>query len=146
MADPRSGTAAAFLGLYPPTLTASPEDGVSSRNARLQKALDYVHAHADQPISVADIAAAAGLSVRSIQETFQRTLGQTPMAYLHHVRLTAVRQELLQNNRSTTTVGAVARKWGFGHLGRFSSSYYATFGEHPRHTLRSIDGPRAKRS
>jgi AraC-like DNA-binding protein len=34
------------------------------------------------------------------------------------------------------TVAEVAAKWGFWHLGRFASTYRATFGELPSQSLR----------
>ncbi|MGN6407903.1 MAG: helix-turn-helix domain-containing protein, partial [Curtobacterium sp.] len=47
-----------------------------------------------------------------------------------------VRAELLAAEPGTITVGAVARRWGFAHLGRFSGAYRQRFDEHPSHTLR----------
>jgi len=41
--------------------------------------------------------------------------------------------------RPGETVGAVARRWGFAHLGRFSERYAREFGERPSDTL---GGPR----
>ncbi len=35
------------------------------------------------------------------------------------------------------TVTEIASRWGFNHLGRFSSVYLHRFGEAPSHTLRS---------
>jgi AraC-like DNA-binding protein len=36
----------------------------------------------------------------------------------------------------TTTATAVARKWGFGHYGRFAADYRRRFGHKPSETLR----------
>jgi AraC-like DNA-binding protein len=36
-----------------------------------------------------------------------------------------------------TTVTAVARKWGFGHYGRFAADYQRRFGRKPSETLRT---------
>ncbi|PYY31866.1 MULTISPECIES: AraC family transcriptional regulator [unclassified Curtobacterium] len=130
------GTAAAFLRMYPPTVLALPPEVLLPRRARLRAAVEYIHEHVADPMTVADIADAAGLSVRAIQEAFQRGLGQTPMRYLQHVRLDQVRRELLQLESSTTTVQDVARRWGFAHLGRFSAAYRIAHGEYPRTTLR----------
>lgn len=129
-------TAAMFLDLYPPTVPVLPPAALLPRRARLRAAIEYVHAHAHAPITVSDIADAAGLSVRALQETFQRNIGRTPMAYLLEVRLEQVRTELLRADPATTTVQQVARRWGFSHLGRFSGTYAAAYGEYPKHTLR----------
>jgi AraC-like DNA-binding protein len=130
------GTAAAFLRMYPPTATALPPAVLLPRRARLRAAVEYVHERAAEPMSVSEIAGAAGLSVRATQEAFQRHLGLTPMQYLQHVRLDHVRRELLRADPTTTAVQSVARRWGFAHLGRFSAAYRDAYGEYPRNTLR----------
>jgi len=33
-------------------------------------------------------------------------------------------------------VAAVAERWGFAHLGRFSAAYFRRFGEYPKASLR----------
>ena len=131
------GTAAAFLRMYPPTVTALPPAVLLPRRARLRAAVEYVHEHVAEPLSVSDIAGAAGLSVRATQEAFQRHLDQTPMTYLLRTRLERVRRDLMQAEPSGTSVQTIARRWGFAHLGRFSAAYRNEFGEYPRATLRS---------
>lgn len=130
------GAAAAFLDLYPPTVPALPPALLTPKRARLRSAVEYVRHHAHEAVSVGDIAAAAGLSVRSVQEGFVRDLGRTPMTYLQEVRLEHTREELLAADHRETAVQDVARRWGFGHMGRFSAAYHRAFGEFPRETLR----------
>ena len=128
-------TAAAFLDLYPPTVTAVPAVLLAPRKARIRAAVEFLHAHADEPLTVSDIALAAGLSIRAVQEGFVRDLAVSPMAYLLRLRLERVRADLLQLDPATTTVQVVARRWGFAHLGRFSAAYRREFDEYPRTTL-----------
>jgi len=130
------GTAAAFLRMYPPTVTALPPAVLLPRRARLRAAVEYIHEHVAEPLSVSGIASAAGLSVRATQEAFQRHLDQTPMTYLLRTRLERVRRDLMQAGPSGTSVQTIARRWGFAHLGRFSAAYRNEFGEYPRATLR----------
>lgn len=130
------GTAGAFLRMYPPTVTTLPPAVLLPRRARLRAAVEYVHEHVAEPMSVSDVAGAAGLSVRATQEAFQRHLGVTPMQYLLQVRLEQVRRELLQADPTTAAVQTIARRWGFAHLGRFSAAYRNAYGEYPRNTLR----------
>jgi AraC family ethanolamine operon transcriptional activator len=49
------------------------------------------------------------------------------------VRLNAVRREL-RNGTADQTIGDVAARWGFWHMGHFSHDYKALFGETPSHT------------
>ena len=110
---------------------------------RLRGAIRYVHEHAGEDITVADIAAGAELSERGLQDLFRRRLAVTPMRYLREVRLDRVHLELASRRggpvtSGVTTVGAVARRWRFGHLGRFAAAYRQRFGESPHETLRRV--------
>lgn len=128
--------AAAFLAMYPPRVPTMSSEFLLPRRARLQAAAEYLHEHATEPVRITDVAAAAGLSIRSLQEGFQRALGRSPMQYLLRVRLECVRSDLLLADPARTAVREVARHWGFSHLGRFAAVYAAEFGEYPRETIR----------
>ena len=111
--------------------------GNGPEHHRLRRALEYVHEHAREPIGTPEIAAAAGLSPRGLQQSLRRHLGQTPGDLLRSVRLDGARGDLLRGDRDETSVADVARAWGFGHLGRFSATYRLRFGELPSESLRS---------
>ncbi|WP_069711978.1 helix-turn-helix domain-containing protein [Curtobacterium sp. ER1/6] len=106
------------------------------RNARIRSAVETIHARAHEPLTVSEIARAADLSVRGLQESFQRTLDRTPMQYLREVRLRRAHDDLLRAEPATVSVAEVASRWGFTHMGRFSGEYLRRFGEYPKHTLR----------
>lgn len=98
---------------------------------------EYLKAHADSPVSLADMAALTGVSIRSIQAAFRTSRGYTPMEFLRARRFELARQRLLTGRESRdTTVTQVALGCGFEHLGRFSIEYRLRFGESPRDTLR----------
>ena len=100
------------------------------------RATAFIDAHLADPLSVGDIARAARLSVRGLQNAFARVLDTTPAAYVRGARLAAVRAELVAAEPPQTTVADVARRWGFAHLPRFAQHYRAEFGEQPSETLR----------
>lgn len=110
---------------------------LASGSRRLALAVEYLHEHAHEPISVAEIARAADLSVRGLQVALSRALDVSPTVLLRQIRLDRVHADLAVATPETATVGGVARRWGFSHLGRFSASYHERFGEHPSTTLRS---------
>lgn len=111
------------------------DERVTTRS--VSRALSYIDDRLAEPITVGDIAAAAGLSVRGLQDAFRRDLDITPMQQLTRARLSAARRDLLEADPTTgTTVADIARKWGFGQMGRFAGRYRSEFGESPRTTLR----------
>ncbi|MHC2187277.1 helix-turn-helix domain-containing protein [Rathayibacter agropyri] len=128
-------TVSALLELYPPQTAPIPPELLAPRNVRVRTAVEYVHAHSAEPIGPAEMAEAAGLTVRGLQSAFQRVLGLRPIAYLRLVRLDRARLELTASSPRDTTVAAIARQWGFGNPGRFSAAYTARFGEAPSVTL-----------
>jgi AraC-like DNA-binding protein len=104
----------------------------------IRNALELIESQPDEIETVADIAAAVGLSVRALDDGFHRYVGTPPMAYLRQVRMARAHEELLAADPEQTTASAVARKWGFGHYGRFAADYARRFGHKPSETLRAL--------
>lgn len=95
----------------------------------LRRAEEFMASYAGQPISIADIATAAGCGARALQLAFRQFRDTTPLAALQEVRLNAVRAAL------TTTdapAAAVAREFGFSNASRFRAAFQQRFGEPPR--------------
>ncbi|WP_431795175.1 helix-turn-helix transcriptional regulator [Microbacterium enclense] len=99
----------------------------------VRRALAFIETHAHEPVTIDDIAAAAGISTRGLQHAFRRALGVTPSAYLRTVRLAAAHRDL-QNGG--TSVGDVARRWGFSSPSRFARFYRDMYGRNPAQTAR----------
>jgi AraC-like DNA-binding protein len=95
----------------------------------------YIEAHAAEPLYLADLARAAGTCVRTLQRAFRAHSGQSPMQFIHEVRMAMARRKLLDPFEGTT-VSSIARSCGFLHMGRFSVDYRRRFGEPPTETLR----------
>ena len=57
------------------------------------------------------------------------------MRYMRTARYQKVR-EALSRAEPEESVGDIAAKWGFSHMGRFSVEYRRRFGETPSETLR----------
>mgnify|MGYP005815871069 CR=1 FL=1 len=108
----------------------------SVRPASLRRAIAYMEAEAGSPISLLDIAAAAGVPERTLHEAFQRFEGRSPLRYLRDLRLDRVRDRLLAEGEPGR-VTAMATEAGFSHLGRFSRAYAERFGEYPSATRRA---------
>jgi AraC-like DNA-binding protein len=102
----------------------------------IRRVMDAMHDGPERPFCVTDLAAIAGVSVRSLQEGFRRYVGVSPMAYLQEVRLGRAHESLVREHPQRVTVAAIAHRWGFTHLGRFAHAYRNRYGSCPSDTLR----------
>ena len=96
----------------------------------------FMSDHLAEDLTVKDIAAAVGVSIRTLQNGFADHYFQSPKQMLTTMRLDKAR-ELLKSRKGPTSVGDVCEAVGFGHAGRFSKGYAERFGETPSETLRS---------
>lgn len=102
----------------------------------VKRVQEYLRAHAAEPVTADQMAAIAGVSLRSLYAGFREYCGVSPMQYLRTLRLDGARQTLLSEPDSN--IASIAMRWGFGHLGRFSSEYKGRFGETPSQSVRRM--------
>jgi len=133
--DAQRALVEALLSLFPWRAVNVPSELRTERTRRLRLAAEYVHTYVDQAITPKDIAAAAQLHPRSLQQQMHDHLGSSPSAYVRGVRLDRARLDLLAAKPGEALVSEIAKRWNFGNLGRFSNAYFARFGEYPRDTL-----------
>ncbi|MFI6877366.1 helix-turn-helix transcriptional regulator [Streptomyces sp. NPDC050400] len=132
--------AAVVLATFPNTALTEPggTDRADAHSLTLRRAVAFIDDHADRPITLADIAEAAHVSIRTLQYAFRRQLNTTPLGYLRHVRLTHAHRDLLRADpRGGSTVTDIAARWGFVYPGRFSALYRTAYGRRPRESLLS---------
>lgn len=132
--------AAAALATFPNTaMTVAHVPGPGRVAPRaVRRAAAHIEAHAGTALTLADIAAAAGVGVRALQYGFARHLGTSPRAYLHRVRLEHAHRELQAADPGNgATVAAIAASWGFAKPGRFAAEYQQVYGQLPSRTLRT---------
>jgi AraC-like DNA-binding protein len=127
--------AASLLEMYPQHRPARPSPEGTALSVHVRAAVEYIDEHARMPITTSSLALHLDVSLRALQEAFQRDLQTTPNTYIRRVRLDRVRQELLVSDPTVVTVREVAAAWGFAHLGRFAQQYAVEFGETPTATL-----------
>ncbi len=102
----------------------------------MRRALDYIDSHLEQPLSVVDIAAAASLGVRALNDAFRRQLGTTPARHVRMLRLDAARLALATD--ASVTVTGVAMRWQFGNPGLFARYFRQRFGCLPGELRRRV--------
>lgn len=117
-------------------MSTEPVDPTNAKPVLLRQAIAFIHENAHRDITLSDIAAYVNVTPRSVQYTFRRYVGATPLEYLRGLRLNRAHRELQAADPSVDTVMAIAGRWGFGHAGRFSSMYKRRFGISPSETLR----------
>ncbi|MDJ0847398.1 MAG: AraC family transcriptional regulator [Myxococcota bacterium] len=132
-AEARSGLAEALIDATAP--------GGSQREpacgpAALRRAEEFILAHLADPVSRADVCAAAATSERSLSRAFERRHGVGPMTFLRQRRLDAAHRLLLAADPAESQVTSIAMECGLHHLGRFAVEYRRAFGESPSETLR----------
>lgn len=104
--------------------------------AALRRAVAFIDAHADEPLTLTDIAAAARVGPRELRQAFRRHHDTTPMSYVRRVRLEHAHQDLLAADPlGGDTVAAIAHRWGCASLTRFARHYRDAYGHAPRQTL-----------
>lgn len=118
--------------LFPPTAAARPVLSLPGRTHLVRRAEDLMRATLREPLGGLDLCELLGVSDRTLRLAFRDRFGLGPMAYYRALRLNAVRAAL--TTPDAPPVSAVARTFGFHHLGNFSADYRRLFGELPSRT------------
>lgn len=127
-----------FLTAWPKS-SGSDEGSIVLRPSwQVRRALDYIDANLQRKVTLAEIAAAASIGVRSLQASFRNELGKTPIQWIIERRLAGVHRELTAPDDDQASVAEVARRWGFSHLGDFSRRYRERYGETPLRSRRKL--------
>jgi AraC-like DNA-binding protein len=101
----------------------------------VRKAEAFIRANAATPLTIAEIAEAAGCSVRALQIAFQRFRDTTPMRILQQARLEQARTEMLRPDR-TESLARIAEAHGFSSPTRFAQFFRRKYGVYPSEMLR----------
>ena len=104
-----------------------PATGRSSGHL-VSEILDYIHAHVDASISVADLERRFNVSARHLGRLMRRHVGQSPKQYILSVKLAEAKRLL-----STTEAGvaAIAGRLGFSDPYYFSRLFHERTGMSP---------------
>ena len=94
----------------------------------LLRAKDLVDARYFEPLSVSDLAAAAGLSTAHFSRRFKRAFGESPHQYLLTRRLERAAALLRSSDRSITEICFAV---GAQSLGSFTTSFSRIYGRSP---------------
>jgi transcriptional regulator GlxA family with amidase domain len=106
---------------------------------QLRRAEEFMRERLDAPLSLDEVARAAGLTRRGLGLLFRRYRDLAPGEVLRNMRLDAAHAQLARHDGASVT--EVALNCGFSHLSRFAACYRERFGKLPRDTSKD-DGLR----
>jgi len=109
---------------------------VVPREQIIRRSMDFVDQHNGEYLSVAQLAAAAGVSERTLRAAFEQYFGEAPVRFLRLRTLHQVRKALRCADPSVASVTDIATQFGVWQLGRFARDYRSLFSELPSATLR----------
>jgi len=99
-----------------------------SRLSQIQRAVEWIRAHLEEPIAVETLAGVAAMSVSSFHRHFKAVTGLSPLAYHKQMRLQEARRRLLAEPGA---VASVAFSVGYESVSQFSREYTRQFGLPP---------------
>lgn len=105
---------------------------------QLLVAEDFIRGNIYNSVSIADIAIATGVNIRSLQRLFRKFRGITPVQALLNFRIAAAHEIIL--NGEAVSVRELAAKFHFSNPGRFSKLYRKTYSCTPSGEIRSQHG------
>ncbi len=111
-----------------------PERDLGGKSEKLQKAVELMAEHLEEPLSALEIARQVGLSLRQVERLFLRHLSSTPGRYYMSVRLERARELLRHTN---APILDVALSTGFTSHSYFAQSYRTHFGCSPSEERRA---------
>ncbi|MFC7339871.1 GlxA family transcriptional regulator [Saccharopolyspora griseoalba] len=98
------------------------------QTATLEHVLAWIEENAHRDLALADISAAAGMSVRTLTRRFTTEVGQSPIQWLAGVRVRHA-QELLET--TDHTIDRIATRTGFPTTSNFRNQFTRTVGVTP---------------
>jgi AraC-like DNA-binding protein len=96
----------------------------------VQRATAFMRENVFQPLTVEDIAQAAGCSARALAAAFRIERGRTVTSVLRDLRLESARKAFAAGDPALT-IREVAARLNFSNPGRFAAFYRKRFGELP---------------
>ena len=119
--------------------TAPPRSGHDDEG--IKRAQDWLYRNFKQEVRLDELAARVGMSPRTFARRFTAAAGETPLGYLHRVRIDAARHLLETRARS---VAEVSREVGYEDLSFFRRLFKRYSGAPPR-AYRARFGPEVTR-
>ncbi len=103
-----------------------------SHTHRIAQATDWLKAHLDEPVVIADLASRCGMSVSGFHQHFKEMTQLSPLQYQKKLRLMEARRLIVMND---SQISQVAMQVGYESPSQFSREYKRLFGNSPNSDL-----------
>lgn len=117
-----------------PTIAAASTDDMLPQVIR--NAVELFAENLEDPINIADVANAVGLSVRQLERLFYKSTGNTPFHYYKALRMQKARQLLHYSKDSMTQI---ALSVGYSSVSSMSKNYISVFGISPYEDRKKVN-------
>jgi len=126
----RGKTVKAPTKLIPPMRVISRQSTeiFSIQDSAIVKALRFIHANAQRPIHVDEVAACASIHRRMLERRFKDILGRSPAEHIRRAHIEIAKKLLVDTNQS---VADIAEKSGFGSAEYMASLFHDELGTTP---------------
>ncbi len=102
----------------------------------LRRATEIFATHIEDPLKVADVADAVGISTRQMERLFKQSTGMSPLNYYRMLRMKTARQLVLYSNDGLLDIAVAV---GYSSSGAMVQNYKEIFGIHPSEDRRKIN-------
>ncbi|MFC6380789.1 AraC family transcriptional regulator [Psychrobacter glacincola] len=103
-----------------------------SHTHRIAQTTDWLKAHLDEPVVIADLASRCGMSVSGFHQHFKEMTQLSPLQYQKKLRLMEARRLIVMND---SQISQVAMQVGYESPSQFSREYKRLFGNSPNSDL-----------
>ncbi len=103
-------------------------------DTRMRTALSCIHQRPAHAWTLQELARSVGMSRTAFAQTFKRTVGESPMAYITRWRMTLAANRIQDKRES---ISSVAPSLGYQSESAFSAAFKRQWGSSPRQYLRS---------
>ncbi len=117
-----------FMSLVADVPALSPVGDAPREAVRVRRVLEYIDAHLEEPLTVAELAGVAALGPSRFSRTFKATLGVTVW---HHVQLRRCERAQALLRMTGLPVAEIARRSGFAHRSHLARSLRRYCGRAP---------------
>lgn len=105
---------------------------------QIARAIERIQASVGAPLTIADLAAHAGMSRSAFHAHFRSVTGQSPIQFQKEIRLLAAQRMILGEDRA---IASVAYEVGYESPAQFSRDYTRKFGVTPRQDRQTDRSP-----